>query len=195
MLKILILILSSLILTFKSQLFAQKEIINHTVYNDWKSLKNVKISPQGNFTTYLTQPHRGDGVLMLFNNESHKKHLFERGKDAYFSQKEDVFVFTITPGFDTLRSLELNKVEKKKWVKDTLGIFWTAKDSLIKEPHLLNFKIAKNGNHLLYLVDRPDEKPTQKNGDFSRKKRKKTRLKAKETPWWYKISFQVTQLN
>lgn len=133
--------------------FGQKKIIDHTIYNNWKKNEAQIVSNNGQYISYEINPHRGDGVLYLYDVKTEKLISFPRGKNAEFSFESDYMAFKITPGFDTLRNCELNKVDKKKWPKDTLGIYIFSKDSLIKVPMLKSFSVEEKNNWLSYLVD------------------------------------------
>jgi dipeptidyl aminopeptidase/acylaminoacyl peptidase len=139
-------------LVLNISVFAQNKVIDHTVYDAWKKLTNENISASGKYVSYEVNPHRGDGVLHVQNVLNGKEWRIPRSEKASFCQNEDYLVFTIQPGYDTLRTLELEKVNKKEWVKDTLGILWLESDSLVKVPNVLGYKIGKHGNHLAYLV-------------------------------------------
>lgn len=160
-------------LSINSLVFGQKKVIDHTVYNEWKSLKNQKTSMWGNLISFEIAPHRGDGMLYLHTTKTEEKKQFPRGSKAMFTEKEDVFIYSIHPGHDTLRALELKKVKKDKWVKDSLGIYWIAQDSLVKIPNLVDFKMGENGKYLAYTILQDSlvskEEPKKK----KRKKKKK----------------------
>ena len=116
-----------------------KKVIDHTVYNDWKSLKNSQISNDGKYISYKVKPHRGDGYLYIYNTEAKTLDSIPRGTGASFSGGSSYLAFKIKPGYDTLRTCELEKVKKMKWPKDTLGIYLFENDSLIKMPKIKSF--------------------------------------------------------
>jgi dipeptidyl aminopeptidase/acylaminoacyl peptidase len=146
-----------LVLTALHQLvFAQKKTINHEIYNDWKSLKSPIISPNGNFISYEIAPHRGDGILFYGDKNNPNKTIL-RGKRPQFSKDESLLVFSIHPGFDTLRNLELEKVNKKDWVKDSLGVLLLEQDSLIKFGDIKKYELAKDQNWIVFLEHSNDE--------------------------------------
>lgn len=135
-------------------LFAQeKKIVGPEVYNDWKKLSQNKISETGRFTTYRIEPYRGDGWLYLYQSDSQKIDSIFRGEGAQFSSSEKYWVYHLDPGFDTLRKLELDKVDKKKWPKDTLVIadLVGTKQRLI--PSNKSYKLAPKGDWMAYLID------------------------------------------
>jgi dipeptidyl aminopeptidase/acylaminoacyl peptidase len=165
---------SPLFILFTANLFAQKQVIDHTVYNSWKKNEQQKVSADGQLISYEINPHRGDGWLYIYRVNESKLDSFPRGKEARFTPDGKAFVFKITPGYDTLRRCELNKIDKKKWPKDSLGIYWVTTDSLVKFPLLKSFQIGENHNYVSYLDDSNDDPKVQKS---SKKKAKKSKKK------------------
>lgn len=133
------------------KLNAQKKIIDHTAYNDWKRIGDIQISSNGLFSAYTIKPLRGDGYLFLVNNETGKKDSIARGIEPQFSCLNNYLVFKIQPGFDTLHTLELNKIAKDKWPKDSLGIWFLSNDSLVKIAKVKEYKISSESDVLAYL--------------------------------------------
>ena len=159
--------------------FGQKKIIDHTAYNDWKKNENQQVSNDGKYISYEINPHRGDGFMFLYNTETAILDSFPRSKEARFSFNSDYLVFKIQPGFDTLRNCELNKVDKKKWPKDSLGIYLIAKDTLIKASTLKSFSVEEDNNWMTYFVDEneiknPSSKGKSKKSSSKKSKKKKT---------------------
>ena len=97
----------------------EKKIIDYTIFNDWKSLKGARMSNDGKYISYEVNPHKGDGYLFIYNTVSKKLDSIPRGNGASFSGGSGYLAFKIDPGFDTLRTCELDKVNKKKWPKDS----------------------------------------------------------------------------
>ena len=98
---------------------------------------------------------------------------FPRGKEAKFSFDGDYLTFKITPGFDTLRNCELKKIDKKKWPKDTLGIYILSTDSLLKIPMLKSFSVGEENNWMSYTLDENTLKSEKKAADKKEEKKKK----------------------
>jgi hypothetical protein len=111
---------------------AQKKVLDASVYNDWKKIGDLHLTPDGKYSIYTITPHRGDGYLYIVNNETGKKDSIARGSAPQISGFSNFVAFKITPGFDTLHRVELDKVPKDKWPKDSLGIWLFGSDSLIK---------------------------------------------------------------
>ena len=149
------LLFTSLFFTFLFSfgLTAQKKIIDHTAYYEWKRTDKQLLSSKGNFITYEKTPLKGDGYLFIYNSNTQKLDSIFRGKDAKIAFDESFIAFKVSPGFDTLRRCELNKIDKKKWPKDSLFIYLTQQDSLIKIPKLKSFSIGEKGSNLAYLIE------------------------------------------
>ena len=156
-------------------MFAQeKKVIDHTVYNDWKSLKNAQISNDGKFISYEINPHRGDGVLCIYSVDSGETDTIPRASSAQFSGGSKYIAFEISPGFDTLRTCELKEIKRAKWPKDTLGIYFLDQDSLAKYPELKSFSTNDENDWMAVefsnneLLNQPEKK--KKKCWFKRKK-------------------------
>lgn len=138
---------------------AQKKNLDHTVYNDWKSLRGSMVSNDGSFVSYEINPHRGDGHLYLFNAVTNEVDSFPRGKNAMFSNESDFFTFRVKAGYDTLRTCELEDVDKKEWPKDSLFIIRLADMDMISVPMLKSIDIPENGEWLAYSIDSTYKEP------------------------------------
>lgn len=167
--KNLILFLFTGTITFIS---AQKKVIDHTAYNDWKKIESQIVSNDGNYISYIIKPHRGDGYLYIYNQKTSKLDSIPRGVKHQFSGNSNFLVFKITPGFDTLRKCELNKIDKAKWPKDTLAIYLLGSDSLIKVPNVKAFSLPEFGDWIGYTID--PEKPKVNQDKSKETKEKKT---------------------
>jgi dipeptidyl aminopeptidase/acylaminoacyl peptidase len=168
--------------------FSQKKVIDHTVYNSWKKLEGQIISNDGNFVAYTIKPHRGDGYLYIYNNKTAKLDSFPRGYKQQFSGKSNFLVFQITAGFDTLRKCELNKIDKDKWPKDSLGIYLLESDSLIKIPNVKNYSIAEIGDWVNYSLEKNKTKEDEEKEKIEKEAEKAakadTTKKVEKTHTW-----------
>ena len=152
-----------------SVLAQEKKIIDHTAYNDWKSLKGAKISNDGKYISYEIKPHRGDGMLLIYSVETGETDTIRRATRAQFSGGSSYIAFKITPGFDTLRTCELKKIKRAKWPKDSLGIYLLGQDSLAIHPKLVSFS-TNEGNDWMAVEFRHNTLKT------TGKKKKKCKL-------------------
>jgi dienelactone hydrolase len=139
-----------------------KKIIDHTVYNDWKSLKGAQISNDGKYISYEISPHRGDGVLCIYNVETGETDSIPRATRAQFSGGSAYVAFKITPGFDTLRTCELKEIKRAKWPKDSLGVYLLGQDSLAKYPKLASFSTNEENDWMAVEFKHNEAKETGK---------------------------------
>lgn len=151
--------------------FAQKKTIDHTVYDEWKTLSHSIISSDGKFVSYQIKPHKGDGFLYIYKLDEGKLDSIPRGEKAVFAGDNSFVSFVITPHADSLRKCELDKVKKDKWPKDSLAIYYLATDSLVKFPRIKSFQTSEEGNLLVMMSE--DNKIKEEN-------KKKKRSKDKE---------------
>lgn len=174
-------LLVSCFFIFSASLFSQKKQIDHKVYNSWKTLKNEQVSDFGKYSIYEINPHRGDGFLYLQRNSINKLDSFQRGGNSRISHKEDVLSFLIHPGYDTIRSLKLEKVKKEKMVKDSLAILFLGKDSLVKIPNVLSFKMPEKESIIAYqiLSDSLTENEPKKKCKLFKRKQKNEKIESK----------------
>jgi dipeptidyl aminopeptidase/acylaminoacyl peptidase len=151
-------------LTFFAPFFlnAQKQIIDHTVYSKWKTLSSTQVSRSGKFVSYEINPQKGDGFLYVYNTETQKLDSFPRSSKASFAGDESYLTFFITPGYDTLRTCELNKVDKKKWPKDSLGVLNLGTNSLVKFDRIKAVRLSKESNIGLFYFDHNDKVEVKK---------------------------------
>jgi dipeptidyl aminopeptidase/acylaminoacyl peptidase len=157
---------------------AQKRIIDHTVYDGWKKIENAVISNDGKYVAYEITPHKGDGYLYIYHTESGRLDSIFRAKEPKFSPLSDMLAFRITPGYDTLRKVELDKIDKKKWPKDSLGMFVFAKDTLMKVPKIKTFKFNESNHFLVYTVDENKLLEPKPIPEPKKKKKKKKKVPA-----------------
>src|SRR5690606_20683578 len=110
-----------------------------------------QVSPSGKYITYEIQPHKGDTYLYWYNTETEKSDSVLRAKNASFSMDETFLVYTIEAGYDTLRKVELEKIDKKKWPKDSLAVYSFQTGKTVKISNVKSHQLGEKHNWLLYL--------------------------------------------
>jgi len=142
--------------------FAQKKLIDHTAYSNWKKIEKQVISDDARWIAYETTPLKGDGFVCLYNVETAKTDTILRGKDPKFNALSNLLLVKITPGYDTLRSCELNKVDKTKWPKDSLYILELSTFQSVRIAKLKEYKVAEEGGRVAYLKEAEKVIPPKK---------------------------------
>src|SRR5690606_25529126 len=97
------------------------------------------------------------------NTETLEKDSFFRAKSAQFSYHSDYLVFTLTPSFDTLRTCELEKIDKKKWPKDSIVVLNLATKEETKFGNIKSHSLGLE-NDWLCLLSNDNSKSEEKEG-------------------------------
>ena len=170
-----------------SAIFGQeKRPIDYSLYDSWNSIGEINQSNSGELVSYTINPSVGDGTLYIANVVSGSKRSFERGKNLAFHYKEEFCVFLISPHFDSVRQKKLDKVEEDKLPKDSLAIYWPAKDSVAFFPNIKSYQLAERGDVVAFLstedlrdckTEKPGKKKKRKGGYPGGKSRKKKKKK------------------
>ena len=142
--------------------FSQKIAIDHTAYNRWNKIERQVISNDGNWIAYETTPLKGDGFVCIFNVLTNKTDTIHRGKDPMFNAHSTLLLVKITPGYDTLRNCEFNKVEKTKWPKDSLYILDLSTQKSLKVAKLKQYKLSDDRGRIAYLTEAAKISPAKK---------------------------------
>ena len=160
--------------------FSQKKIIDHTSYKEWKRFEFSGLSALGNFTFYTVKPLSGDGYVCWVNTVTGKRDSVQRAFAPKFASDESFLALRKSAGFDTLRSMDLAKTAKDKWIKDTLVVQSLMKDSAVFQfAKLDRFEVSKEGGWIAFTVFE-----TEKKAALVKKKwwqRKKTPVVAPKT--------------
>ena len=172
--KLKILLSFILLSSFLSHLIAQEKIpINHSVYDDWKSIQNYSISNNGDWVTYAINPQEGDGQLFLYNAKDGSYDSIQRGYKPTLSSNSNMLMFNIKPQFDTVRAAKLKKVKKDKLPKDSLGILITVTGNIRKYADLKSIKIPKKeSDWISFLVKQPKVKKDTLTSDTTKVEKK-----------------------
>lgn len=158
--------------------FSQKKVIDASAYPNWKRVGEIQQSPDGKYAAYTIKPFKGDGYVHWVNLETGKHDSVARGSDPVFAGSSQFLAFRVTPAYDTLRKLELKKVKKDKWPKDSLFIVSFSNDSLLKFAGIERFSVSPDGNSIAWLSSK-NEFPKGYLSKSELKKEEKKRAKLK----------------
>ncbi len=134
-----------------------KKPLTHAAYDGWKSIGERAISNDGKFVAYTIVPQEGDGVLVIQNVATKKKTEIDRGYAAVITQDNEQVVFKIKPKFKDIRDAKIKKKKVEEMPKDSLGIYYVAKDSIVKIALVKSFKTPEKGSGwVAYLAEKPN---------------------------------------
>ncbi len=157
-------------------LAGQKKPLDHSVYDDWKSLSSTMITDDGSCVSYEINPQQGDGILYLYSRKNDANESFERGYGASFSAENDYFVFLIKPKYTETRQAKKDKKKPDEMPKNNLAIKVIGEEDLTLVERVKSFKLPEDeGGWMAYLKEKPLPEKEEKDEE-------KAEEEAKEEP-------------
>ena len=141
--------------------FSQKIALDHTVYDQWESIRETIWQPQGQFICYTINPQEGDAVLIIKNIASKIDISIPRGTQPVFTEDGNYLIAKIKPSFNETRKAKIDKKKSDEMPKDSLVIVTIANGNITKIPSVKSFQVPEFGNGL--IVYQKDSK-----GDFNK---------------------------
>jgi dipeptidyl aminopeptidase/acylaminoacyl peptidase len=142
----------SLFISFFS--FSQKLALDHSVYDQWESIRETIWQPQGQFICYTINPQEGDAVLIVKNISLKTEITIPRGAQPVFTQDGNYLIAKIKPTFNETRKARIDKKKPDEMPKDSLVILSLATGKINKIPTVKSFQVPEFGNGLIaYLMD------------------------------------------
>jgi dipeptidyl aminopeptidase/acylaminoacyl peptidase len=155
-------------------LFAQqKKTLDHTAYDEWRSIQNTQISNDGKYVAYGTKPNGyGNESVHLVQISGVPVLSSDRSSGHQFSNNSQHVFCKISNDFYADRELKRKKVKEEKMPKDTLGIYHLVSGKWDKIPGVKSFKVPEKwDNYVIYLYE--PEKDTTKAAKKHKKRDKK----------------------
>src|SRR5688572_12966110 len=125
---------------------AQKKPLDHSVYDRWESIGERVISKDGKLVAYTIQPQEGDARLIIQAADNSFKKEIPRGYNISITDDNKYVVFRIRPLFKDTREARIKKKRPDEMPKDSLGIFTSGVDSILKIPRVKAYKIPEKGS-------------------------------------------------
>ena len=148
-------IFSSIALLLVCISFGQKKVLDHTVYDDWQSIKDVVFQPQGNLIAYTVTPQEGDAILYIKDIKSHWELAIPRGSQASFSENGQLFIAKIKASFIETRKAKIEKKKADELPKDSLFIYDINSKTSQIIPSVKSYQLPEKANNIIaYLMDK-----------------------------------------
>jgi len=139
----------------------QKKVMDESVYDEWKRLKNNQISNNGDWICYETEQIKSDPSFNIYNTRTKSNFTYQRASSGKIDFDNKFVAFLIHPSRDSVRAWKKRKVKKKDFVKDTLAIYSLETQKLKKIPNVTSFKIPEKwGSGIAYV--RAEKKDSSK---------------------------------
>ena len=144
--------------------FAAKPPLDHSVYDNWKSVSGLSAQNDGEWVRWTVAPQEGDLVLHLYNTKTGKTYDLERASQAKISEDGKKLVYRIAPKFQETRQAKIDKKKPNETPKDSLGILDLATGKIEKYPMIKAFKTGDKINGFLAFqeAEKPAPKPDPK---------------------------------
>jgi len=147
---------------------AQKKPLDHSVYDDWKSIKTVQISLDAQYILYNITPQEGDARLLITDSEGKTLWDIPRGKDGVITDNSAYAVVTISAPYAEIRQARIKKKKPEEMPKDSLAVISLSTKELVKIANVKNYKLPlEASDYLAYLVQNPKQKKDSTNKVFS----------------------------
>ena len=135
--------------------FAQKKPLDHTVYDQWQSVKETVMHPSGQYIAYTIVPQEGDGMLFIRNIKSKVEFKIPRGTQFVFSEDGNFLFGKIKPFYSETRKAKIDKKKADELPKDSLFIYHLQNDSLEKIANVKSFQTpSKSNGAIVFLIDK-----------------------------------------
>lgn len=124
---------------------AEKKTLGHDDFDAWKSVRNMDVSRNGEWTAFAVNPQEGDGVLTFYNTRTRKKVEIARGYQARITPDSRWGVALIKAPFADTRQAKIDKKKDADMPKDSLAIVDLRTLKVLRIANVLDYKIAKDG--------------------------------------------------
>jgi dipeptidyl aminopeptidase/acylaminoacyl peptidase len=141
---------------------APKKPLDHSVYDQWQSVANQRISHNGKYVLFQVKPQQGDGILYLKTTTNKTLRQVSRGDSALFTADSRFAVFSIKPRYQDVRQARIKKKKPDQMPKDSLGIYTLATGKLTKYANVKSFQVAEEAPAVAFLALKPTTKDSLK---------------------------------
>jgi dipeptidyl aminopeptidase/acylaminoacyl peptidase len=130
--------------------------LDHSVYDDWKSLNREAISDDGSYITYEINPQEGDGYLYLYDIKNKQLDSIARGFNATISAQSEFYAYLVKPTFAETRQAKKDKKKNDQMPKNDLGIKVLPDGQWATIERVKSYKVPdKGGAWMAYLMEKP----------------------------------------
>lgn len=144
----------SLVAFYSITALSQKKILDHTVYDSWKSLSEISISDNGKYAATVVKSQEGDDYLLIRDLQNKKELIVPRGYNYSITPDQKYIIAQIKAPYSATREAKIKKTADEKMPKDSLAIISLDKLSSTKIANVKAFKIGKDfSDYIAYTID------------------------------------------
>ncbi|MGV8962446.1 MAG: alpha/beta hydrolase family protein [Candidatus Saccharimonadaceae bacterium] len=182
--------------------FSQKKPLDHTVYDDWKSLSNISVDDNGRFVASIIKPQEGDSKLFIRDLKKNKSFEYNRISSYTLSPDGSHTIGLLKAPFADTRKAKIDKKKPEEMPKDSLLIVDNHTFAYYILPNVKSYKTAKElSNYVAYKTTLVTDTTTHKTDTIALandtiknnllKPKKKDKNKDKETLILHNLTTQV----
>ena len=133
---------------------AQKKVLDHTVYDSWKSISNTGITNDGSFSVCVVKEQEGDDYLLINNLKTNKSFIVPRAYTFSISPDQKSVIAKIKAPFADIRQAKIKKTADEKMPKDSLALIILKDFSVTKIPNVKDYRTGKDfSEYIAYTID------------------------------------------
>lgn len=153
-------------LFFSCTMVAQKQVLDHSDYELWNTIKGSTLSPDGKHAVYSLEKGEKDNFLKLKRIDGTKVFDYARGSKGAFSYDSKHLLFTIKAWKDSVTAMKSRKFKKKDLPKDTLAILNLETNELVKIANVKSYKLPEEwSGYVAYSLEEIKKKEAKKDKD------------------------------
>ncbi|MDE2732213.1 MAG: prolyl oligopeptidase family serine peptidase [Bacteroidota bacterium] len=136
---------------------AQKQALDHSVYEIWNRIGTRSLSADGNWALYSYGPEKGDDTLHVRGLPEGVLHEIPRGTSARFTYDSRHAIFQIEPAADSVRAAKIAGTKDDDLPGDTLGILSLSSGERHYVPEVESYRLpSEAGGFLAYRLEKTD---------------------------------------
>lgn len=133
---------------------AQKKVLDHSVYDSWKSISNITSTNDGRYAVAVISEQEGDSYLLIKDVQKKREFIIPRGYSYAIAPDQKRVVLLIKAPFADTRQAKIKKTAADKMPNDSLAIVTLDNFQIIKIPNAKGYKIGKDfSDYVAYAID------------------------------------------
>ena len=138
----------------------QKKLLDHSVYDGWKSVRSATFTNDGKWFAYVVAPQEGDAVLEVKPSDGGKATTIDRVSTFRFSGDSKFLVASIIPKFADSKKARIDKAKPEDVPKNSLIVLNLSTGEKFEREKVTSFTMAdEDKGWLLYRPEPPKAEP------------------------------------
>lgn len=140
----------------------QKKVMDHSIYDSWRSLSTPTLSNDGKWVAYGYSPQEGDRINEVKSLEGGSSFSFERGSLFRFSNDSRFLVATVIPKFADSKKARIAKAKPEDMPKNSLLILDLTTGKKTEMERITSFTLpVEDSGWFLYKPEPPKPEPAR----------------------------------